>query len=212
MAILKPKSNRRALTAQRTKNKLFSTALDLFMKYGFDQVTIEDITQSAGLSKGTFYVYFKSKESILLEVFHQIDHRYEDVFQDIPESMSARERLLLLIDTMSNYCAHDVGLPFMKIVYANQISNSKDPIPILNDSSRTLYRIVHEAVVLGKQAHTLPDYPDGEFTEMIVRFARSILYDWCLYNGSFDLEKEAHHYFTVLLDSFEALAQSNMPS
>lgn len=206
MAITKPKSNKRTLSAQKTKEKLYQTSLKLFSKYGYNAVTIEDITSIAGLSKGTFYTYFHSKDDILLDVFHQIDHRYEEVFADIPETMLARYRIFLLIDTMANYCSKDVGLQFMKVVYANQVSSTNNSVRILNDSQRTFYRIARETVVLGKKNHEFPDVPDEEFTEMMIRFARSIIYDWCLYDGQFDLETEAHKYFTVLLDSFLALA------
>ena len=205
MAITKPKSNKRMLSAQKTKEKLYQTALKLFSKYGYNAVTVEDITNIAGLSKGTFYTYFHSKDAILLDVFHRIDHAYEEAFSDIPATMSARDRIFLLIDTMTNYCSHDVGLQFMKVVYANQVSSTSDSVRILNDSQRTLYRIARETVAVGKANHEFPDLPDDRFTEMIVRFARSIIYDWCLYDGQFDLETEAHQYFTTLLDSFAAL-------
>lgn len=206
MAITKEKSNKRTLQSQKTKEKLYQTALKLFTKYGYNTVTVEDITKIAGLSKGTFYTYFKSKDDILLGVFRQIDNAYVEAFRDIPEDTSARDRILRMIDTMTNYCSQVVGLPFMKIVYSNQITGDPKSVKILNDPSRTLYKFLHDFVVLGKANKELPDYPDDYFTELLVRFARSIIYDWCLYNGEFDLEKEAHDYFVVLLDSFQALA------
>jgi AcrR family transcriptional regulator len=36
-----------------------------FVRNGFASTTIEDITQKAGVAKGTFYLYFDSKEAIL---------------------------------------------------------------------------------------------------------------------------------------------------
>lgn len=207
MAITKPKSNKRALSAQKTKDKLFKTAMDLFSKHGYKDVTVEDITKIAGLSKGTFYTYFQSKESILLDVFHRIDQSYEEAFADVDESMTGRERILLLIDTMCNYCSNVVGLQFMKIVYANQISAGDGHSPILNDDKRQLYQFAREAVVIGKKNREFPDLPDEELTELMVRFARSIIYDWCLYDGSFDLETEAHKFFELILDGFKAQVQ-----
>lgn len=203
MSILKEKSNKRALHAMQTKKKLYETSLNLFIRYGFDKVTIEDITQTAGLSKGSFYVYFKSKESILLEVFHQIDNKYDEAFSSIPAQMSGRERILLLMRTMSSYCSNDVGIDFMKIVYANQIQTSHK-VNILNDSSRRFYYYIRHAVITGKANKEFPDMNDNELTELFARLARSIIYDWCLYNGTFDLEERTLKYFTFILDSFKA--------
>ncbi|MBR2560555.1 MAG: TetR/AcrR family transcriptional regulator [Eubacterium sp.] len=209
MAITTPRSTKRSDAANKTKDKLFKTALKLFSKYGYSSVTIEDITNTAGLSKGSFYVHFKSKDAILLDVFHQIDSSYEEAFQDISESMSCRDRILLLINTMMKYCNRTVGIEFMKVVYINQISNNDHSLPILNDKTRTLYKLMEEAVRIGKKTNELPRTPSIEyFTELFVRFARSVIYDWCLYNGSFDLEEEAQKFFKLMLDSFRSRAAS----
>jgi len=51
-----------------TKAKLLRAAEKLFGKYGYRNTMISDITKSAGVAAGTFYVYFESKESILEEL------------------------------------------------------------------------------------------------------------------------------------------------
>ena len=40
----------------------------LFIKLGFNNTTIEDITSASGVAKGTFYNYFKSKEDLALAI------------------------------------------------------------------------------------------------------------------------------------------------
>jgi len=56
--------------ATRKKRQLVvETALRLFSEKGFDQVPVDSIIEAAGISKGTFYHYFKSKDEILLDVY-----------------------------------------------------------------------------------------------------------------------------------------------
>ena len=47
------------------KNELLDTAQELFFTQGYEQTTVETIIQKVGVSKGTFYYYFKSKEDLL---------------------------------------------------------------------------------------------------------------------------------------------------
>lgn len=58
----------RQLSAQETKRKLFKTAITLLQKKGCYEINVEEITGMAGVSKGTFYTYFKRKEDIVLEI------------------------------------------------------------------------------------------------------------------------------------------------
>ncbi len=49
---------------QKTREKLLRAAEAEFGERGFHSVAINDITRSAGVALGTFYVYFESKEEI----------------------------------------------------------------------------------------------------------------------------------------------------
>ena len=52
--------------------EILDAALQLFTEKGFSATRICDVTKRAGISKGTLYLYFDSKETILKEVVHQL--------------------------------------------------------------------------------------------------------------------------------------------
>lgn len=56
---------RRERKAAVTRLKLFRCALQLFADRGFQNVTVEDITEAADVGKGTFFNYFKGKDHVL---------------------------------------------------------------------------------------------------------------------------------------------------
>ena len=56
---------RRQRRAAATRLRLFRSALRLFAKQGFQNVTVEDITEAADVGKGTFFNYFESKDHVL---------------------------------------------------------------------------------------------------------------------------------------------------
>ncbi len=53
------------------RKQLVDTALDRFHALGFNGCGVQEITDAAGVPKGSFYNHFKSKEAMLCEV---IDH------------------------------------------------------------------------------------------------------------------------------------------
>ena len=49
-------------------SELSAAALDLFVEKGFAATRLEDVAQRAGVSKGTLYLYFDSKEALFKSV------------------------------------------------------------------------------------------------------------------------------------------------
>jgi AcrR family transcriptional regulator len=53
------------------QSSLCEVALKLWAERGFDQTPVEAIARAAGIAKGTFYLYFESKDALLLEVLRR---------------------------------------------------------------------------------------------------------------------------------------------
>lgn len=48
----------------KTKRKIFETSMKLFAEKGYDATSIEEITATVGVAKGTLYYHFSSKDEI----------------------------------------------------------------------------------------------------------------------------------------------------
>ena len=55
------------------KQQVIRKAQQLFMERGFQATSIQDILDFSGISKGTFYNYFPSKNELIIEVFKSIN-------------------------------------------------------------------------------------------------------------------------------------------
>jgi AcrR family transcriptional regulator len=56
------------------KRKLFLTVgIELFGRYGYRDVSIEDVTRAAGVGTGSFYTYFPSKEAFYEEILDLLE-------------------------------------------------------------------------------------------------------------------------------------------
>ncbi|PWU67124.1 MULTISPECIES: TetR/AcrR family transcriptional regulator [Gracilibacillus] len=51
------------------RNKLIEESMKLFSEKGFHETSIQEIVQNSGVSKGAFYLYFDSKDDLLVAIF-----------------------------------------------------------------------------------------------------------------------------------------------
>ena len=56
---------KRERQAEERRRQLIDTALSLFAEKGFENTTIKDLAEAAGVAQGLFYHYFESKEALL---------------------------------------------------------------------------------------------------------------------------------------------------
>lgn len=65
---------------KKRKEKILKTAWNLFKKTDGQLPTVSMIAQKSGLSKGTFYLYFKTKEEIFLQLhIHKLQEWHQTV-------------------------------------------------------------------------------------------------------------------------------------
>jgi AcrR family transcriptional regulator len=60
--------NRTQKRQKETKERIFRVAMELFIKNGFENTTVFDITEAADIGKGTFFSYFPTKESVFKQL------------------------------------------------------------------------------------------------------------------------------------------------
>lgn len=92
-----------------TKGHILKEAFGLFMQKSYKEVTMKDIVEKTGMSKGAFYHHFPSKEAVFKEV---VDNYFlaglDTYFDNIPKGNLRNfinlylQNLVDLIDSMKN--------------------------------------------------------------------------------------------------------------
>jgi TetR/AcrR family acrAB operon transcriptional repressor len=81
--------------SEERKAQILDAAAAVFSREGFHQAPMADIADEAGLSKGTLYLYFESKDDLISAL---LEHFYREALGSLPEMVAAEgtatERLL----------------------------------------------------------------------------------------------------------------------
>jgi len=90
---------RRAATKARTREALLVAARRVFAERGYGPASVEEIARTAGVSVGSVYVHFASKEALFTELVEDqtsaaVDHRSTLVGGDPQETFAALDRLV----------------------------------------------------------------------------------------------------------------------
>ncbi|WP_010651284.1 TetR/AcrR family transcriptional regulator [Oceanobacillus massiliensis] len=77
------------------KQLIMEKSLELFAKQGFDATSVQQITEHCGISKGAFYLSFKSKHELILAL---IDFFMMEIVSDIDRVVRGGEKEKLLFE------------------------------------------------------------------------------------------------------------------
>jgi len=71
-----------------TKERIVEAGKRVIFRKGFHRTRVSDITSEAGLSHGTFYIYFPSKEGFLLELLLSVRDKVLSFFEEGKRAVS----------------------------------------------------------------------------------------------------------------------------
>ena len=72
------------------REELLDVAFELCRSHGFEAMSVEQVTQSAGVAKGTFYHYFSSKDDLQVQLVRRLG---EALFDHLSTSRRRPARL-----------------------------------------------------------------------------------------------------------------------
>ena len=148
-------ASRRERKKQETRQRLLECAWQLFQERGYDDTTVEDITEAADVAKGTFFNYFATKEVLLDEIaLWRIDLLGSHVLaaDDVPQSAVAR--IVCLVRAMAVEFSPERELPQHLLI-------ARISAPIRHESAHRLGSIMHDLVQQGQASDEIRDDVDA---------------------------------------------------
>lgn len=184
----------RQLKALETKEKIYKIALELLESDGYENIRIEDICQKAGVSTGTFYNYFKSKNEILQLIYQKGDTYFEKTVRDAVAELETEEAVVAFFRYYAQYNVN-TGMTTLKQLY--------NPENEFFTKKRGMQHVLQEIIHKGQEENRLSGEVDAdEIVADLFILARGIVYDWCLKNGEFDLAQKMTSYIRRVLGTY----------
>jgi len=85
---------KRQLNKKRNREVFISAAKDTFTKMGVDKSSIRQITKITNLGSGTFYNYFRNKNSIFIVINERFVQEFSDFFMKEIEKADTFEQII----------------------------------------------------------------------------------------------------------------------
>jgi AcrR family transcriptional regulator len=198
----------RRLHADETKRKIYQCAEELFTKLGPGVASVEMIVKAAGVSKGSFYVHFASKDALFMALVDEkvslVDAEYQAWLDALPDDMPAGDVLLSLIGIITDVLTQRIGVDSMKTVYKCQLMGDA-VVGAVASYNRNIFGMFYRVVERGiKQGEFRTDLAPEVLARHMTLAIRGITYDWCLRYPHFDIKAEALAHFSLLRDGLRA--------
>lgn len=192
----------RQLAAAETRKRLVEAAKAIICDKGLTNTQIEEITDACGVSKGTFYTYFKRKEDIVFELS-------ERVFNEI--LVNAKDCKGTIIQKLENYMINFSGYIEKSSVKLAQewIKNVVDPDITdigINKLHKDLSAVI-EILQSGIETGLLKDHaPVEQLADTINDLLYGQMLCWAMSGGAYSFEERTRNfcktYLNILLKQY----------
>jgi AcrR family transcriptional regulator len=132
------RKTKREVIAEFRTEEILQAARVVFAKNGFYETTVDEIARAAGISKGTLYLYYKSKMDIYWAALKfGVAEMHEMVHEELKNVPSVKEKIRTFIRVKMDY--FQKNRDFFKIYYSEFGNAFCHPIHMQKEF-RDLYR------------------------------------------------------------------------
>lgn len=108
--------SKQQLKSKETKAKIFRAAKHILQKQGYEQLSIKNICEEAGVSNGSFYHHFKTKDDLLSYYIEEQPSINPDLL-DMPEMRRRPKAAIIQVYLIRCITVRTWAVEFMSINY-----------------------------------------------------------------------------------------------
>ncbi|OMD70034.1 TetR/AcrR family transcriptional regulator [Paenibacillus odorifer] len=192
----------RQLKSQQVKENIHNAAIRMLKEYEYDYLTVRNVCKEANVSTGTFYHHFKNKDDLLTYYLAYGYEKYMDENEILFED-DVKKNIAQIYHIYISYCM-EMGIEFLSNYYStkNKSLNTRD-----KHSPEEIHKVpfFEKSIIAIKhgqeQEFISPDVDIHEAANDICTLVKGLIFEWCLTDGSYDLQKNVQKILRIYLNS-----------
>lgn len=178
----------RRVKSQQLKEKIFAAAQKLLVEKGYEYLTVNNVCLTAGVSAGSFYHHFESKDELLAYYFVAGHEKYQKQF----DAITGNDVIKNIVGAYALYIAfcQEQSIGFMKIFYTPANKSLRVNLTPDGSISRAIPVVVKSVEIIEKAQ--AGGYLDKNVSARrlgsdLCTLIKGCIFDWCLNDGNIDL-------------------------
>lgn len=182
------------------KDKIITTSLQLFEKHGYHGVTVNQIVEESGTSKGGFYHHFKSKDELLFLIHdYFIQYALDKAKHAVQTYTTSTEQLQAII--YYHVQVFELYKPHISVFY-QESKYLKPEYEEIIKRKRDEYRdIVFQVIQDGIHSGEFRSDLSVEMTGMAILGMLNWMYKWYKSDREKTIEEIGAHFIDLILQS-----------
>ncbi|PAQ15975.1 TetR family transcriptional regulator [Bacillaceae bacterium SAOS 7] len=199
------------MTKKTLKQRIVDTSLVMFEKHGYHGVTVDQIVEECGTSKGGFYHNFKSKDELLYHIhdvfISYVLDRAKEAYDNYNTPVS---RLCAII--MSFTKVFDLYKPHITVFYQESTYLKGDFEQQINEKRDAYRKVILQVIREGQESGDFRTEVPAEISTMAIIGMVNWTYKWFKKDGKLTMEQIGEIFNDLLIHALMTEQGMNDPN
>lgn len=194
--------NRKEQERLARKKDILEAALVLFAEKDFHEVTVDEIAERVGLSKGTLYLYFKNKDDLFFSI---IEEKTEELFYRVQSAIRGEGSFLKRLENLVRawLSFFDEHKPYFKIIHSEKTRmDNQDRYRFkehMVKSFSDFEELLQELVIDGQKQKVFRKMPPDLITKALRGLLNSFTFQCIFREGEYSLVEDTPKVLDLFL-------------
>lgn len=180
------------------KEEITRHSVKLFQQKGFSETSIQDIVDSLGVTKGTFYYYFKSKEQLLMDIHSRyIDDLLNRQQMIIEDEQDCRSKIVKVIELI--ICDIKTQRPNGRVYFREMRNLATENADVIKEKRAKFRSNIEQIIIEGMESGEFRNSLQPKMITFAILGVTNWSYEWMNPSGDVSVEELAEMFSDFVL-------------